>query len=162
MVQYLLDHGADVNGHSQNQEDKIVGRPGVTPLCRAAYFNGIDAMELLLKHGATVNSAPGSESPLICAAVQGNLKAAQILVAHGVLPITRRSDRPFAFHQASVHPATFPCRPREIGVHHGAKLLDAQSSLNRTRVRRRAIGPARRARHTARALWSCRLGSHLY
>jgi ankyrin repeat protein/uncharacterized protein YecT (DUF1311 family) len=83
VVQYLLDHGADVNGHSQSQEDQIVGRLGVTSLCRAAYFNGIDAMELLLKHGATVNSPPGSESPLICAAVQGNLKAAQILVAHG-------------------------------------------------------------------------------
>lgn len=83
VVQYLLDHGADVNGHSLSQEDRIVGRPGVTALCRAAYFDATDAMELLLKRGAEVNSPPNSESPLICAAVQGNLKAAQILVAHG-------------------------------------------------------------------------------
>jgi ankyrin repeat protein/uncharacterized protein YecT (DUF1311 family) len=83
VVQYLLDHDADVNGHSLSQEDRIVGRPGVTALCRAAYFNATDAMELLLKRGAEVNSPPNSQSPLICAAVQGNLKAAQILVAHG-------------------------------------------------------------------------------
>jgi ankyrin repeat protein/uncharacterized protein YecT (DUF1311 family) len=83
VVQYLLDHGADVDGHSQSREDKIVGRPGVTALCRAAYFNAVDAMELLLKHDAAVNSPRGTQSPLICAAFQGNLKAAQILVEHG-------------------------------------------------------------------------------
>jgi ankyrin repeat protein/uncharacterized protein YecT (DUF1311 family) len=83
VAQYLLDHGADVNTFTQGEEDKLVNRPGVSPLCRAAYFNSLEVMELLLRHGARVNSPKGTESPLICAAFQGNLKAVEVLVEHG-------------------------------------------------------------------------------
>jgi ankyrin repeat protein/uncharacterized protein YecT (DUF1311 family) len=83
VAQYLVDHGADVNTLTQGEEDRLVNRPGVSALCRAAYFNGLEVMELLLRYGAAVNSAKGTESPLICAAVQGNLKAVEVLVEHG-------------------------------------------------------------------------------
>jgi ankyrin repeat protein/uncharacterized protein YecT (DUF1311 family) len=83
VAQYLLDHGADVNVLTQRAEDKMVNRPGISPLCRAAYFNGLEVMELLLRNGASVNSAKGTQSPLICAAFRGNLKAAEMLVEHG-------------------------------------------------------------------------------
>jgi ankyrin repeat protein/uncharacterized protein YecT (DUF1311 family) len=83
VAQYLLDHGADVNTLTQRGEDRLVNNPGVSPLCRAAYFNGLEVMELLLRHGAAVNSAKGTQSPLICAAVQGNLKAVEVLVERG-------------------------------------------------------------------------------
>lgn len=83
VAQYLLDRGADVNTLTQRASDRLVNNPGVSPLCRAAYFNGLEVMELLLRHGAAVNSAKGTQSPLICAAVQGNLKAVEILVKRG-------------------------------------------------------------------------------
>ena len=83
VAQYLLDHGADVNALTQREEDKLVNRPGISPLCRAAYFNGLERMELLLRHGAAVNAPKGAQSPLMCAAYQGNLKAVEVLVEHG-------------------------------------------------------------------------------
>jgi ankyrin repeat protein/uncharacterized protein YecT (DUF1311 family) len=83
VAEYLLNHGADVNTLTQRGSDRLVNNPGVSPLCRAAYFNSLDVMELLLSHGAVVNSAQGTQSPLICAAVQGNLKAVEVLVERG-------------------------------------------------------------------------------
>jgi ankyrin repeat protein/uncharacterized protein YecT (DUF1311 family) len=83
VAQYLVDQGADVNTLTQRGSDKMVNNPGVSPLCRAAYFNGLEVMALLLSHGAAVNSAKGTQSPLICAAVAGNLQAVEMLVERG-------------------------------------------------------------------------------
>lgn len=83
VVEFLLVHGADVNHLSQRQFDKMVNAPGISPLCYAGYFNAVEAMELLLQRGAAVNTGKNTESPLICAASQGNLKAVQLLVERG-------------------------------------------------------------------------------
>jgi ankyrin repeat protein/uncharacterized protein YecT (DUF1311 family) len=69
--------------NTKGDEQRELLRHGITPLCRAAYFNANEVMELLLKHGAEVNSASGDESALIYASFTGNLKGVQMLVEHG-------------------------------------------------------------------------------
>lgn len=43
MMQYLVDHGADVN---------VRNNDGITPLLHSVRLNNVDAMEFLLKNGA--------------------------------------------------------------------------------------------------------------
>jgi len=101
VVQYLLDHGADVNVMTQGQIN-VPGNPaGMTPLCRAAYFNAIETMDLLFKHGAEVNSPPGRASAIMFAAKNGNLKAVEMLVAHGA-----DVNHEFGVHQTAISEAT--------------------------------------------------------
>ena len=82
VAQYLIEHGADVNGTPQGRH--VLSNPvGITPLCRAAYFNALETLDLLIRRGAEVNSLPGRASALTYAAKMGNLKAVDILLAHG-------------------------------------------------------------------------------
>lgn len=82
VAQYLIDHGANVNATPQGKH--VFSNPaGVTPLCRAAYFNALDTLNLLIQRGAEVNSLPGRPSALIYAAKMGNLKAVEILLGRG-------------------------------------------------------------------------------
>jgi ankyrin repeat protein/uncharacterized protein YecT (DUF1311 family) len=82
VAQYLIDHGADLNAVPQGDRHPL--KPaGTTALCRAAYFNALGTMDLLIRRGADVNSLPGRASALIYAAEQGNLKAVEMLVDHG-------------------------------------------------------------------------------
>jgi ankyrin repeat protein/uncharacterized protein YecT (DUF1311 family) len=82
VAQYLIDHGADVNATPQGKH-WWTNPAGITPLCRAAYFNGIEVMDLLIRRGAEVNSLPGRASAVIYAAGRGNLEAVEMLVEHG-------------------------------------------------------------------------------
>jgi len=82
VAQYLIDHGADVNAVPQGDRHPLIPA-GATPLCRAAYFNALGTMDLLIRRGADVNSPPGRASALIYAAGQGNLAAVQMLIDHG-------------------------------------------------------------------------------
>jgi ankyrin repeat protein len=83
VVQYLLNHGADVNAMPRGKDDTAFNHADITPLCRAAYFNAIETMDLLIRHGAKVNSNPGRLSALIYAAENGNLEAVEMLLEHG-------------------------------------------------------------------------------
>jgi len=83
VAQYLIDHGADVNAVPQGDRHPFTIPAGTTPLCRAAYFNAIGTMDLLIRRGADVNSLPGRASALIFAAEKGNLAAVEMLVDHG-------------------------------------------------------------------------------
>jgi ankyrin repeat protein len=82
VAQYLIDHRADVNGTPQGKQASS-NPAGTTPLCRAADFNALETLDLLIRRGADVNSLPGRASTLTYAARMGNLKAVDILLAHG-------------------------------------------------------------------------------
>jgi ankyrin repeat protein/uncharacterized protein YecT (DUF1311 family) len=82
VAQYLIDHGADVNATPQGKH-AFSNPAGTTPLCRAAYFNALETLDLLIRRGAEVNSLPGRASAIIYAAKMGNLKAVEMLLGHG-------------------------------------------------------------------------------
>jgi ankyrin repeat protein/uncharacterized protein YecT (DUF1311 family) len=84
VVTYLLDHGADINTKGRSGEDRITNRPAtITPLARAANFNALDVMRLLIQRGAEVNTPIQGFSPLFLAAARGNRDAVDLLVEHG-------------------------------------------------------------------------------
>ncbi|MCH1923524.1 ankyrin repeat domain-containing protein [Shewanella sp. C32] len=84
LVQFLLEHGADVNACG--------GFDNSMPLHRAiSNWNFIDkedrraTVEVLLAHGADANGFdPDGDTPLMCAAAYGCLTAVEALLAHGV------------------------------------------------------------------------------
>lgn len=99
VAQFLIDHGADVNGVPRGEGS--AGNPsGVTPLCRAAYFNAIETMDLLIRRGANVNSSPGRPSAIIYAADKGNLEAVEMLIEHGA-----NVNQEFGIHQTAISQA---------------------------------------------------------
>ncbi|KDO32546.1 hypothetical protein SPRG_03021 [Saprolegnia parasitica CBS 223.65] len=58
---------------------------GQRALCMAARHQSLDAMQLLLAHGASVHAtqSPGRQTALHCACTWGRLAAVELLLAHG-------------------------------------------------------------------------------
>lgn len=78
LAEALIDAGADVN---------FVGPKGVTILHRAAFFNRVPVVSLLLKHGAhTEVYDDNGRSPLYYATEHGSLDAVLALVKGGANP----------------------------------------------------------------------------
>lgn len=76
-VEALLKNGAPVNHH--NEPD------GWTPLFYSIYYNNHYAFELLLNHGADAAIADyAGRTPLMLAAIRGQLKLINILLSIGV------------------------------------------------------------------------------
>jgi ankyrin repeat protein len=82
---YLLDHGARVNAIQQQGLNQ-----GVTALHRAAFFDSVEMVELLIARGANVNAKHGARAnglsgatPLLYAANNGSLGAISALLKHG-------------------------------------------------------------------------------
>ena len=74
VVEFLLEHGANVNVLGLTPLHKAIGWPDDASL---------DAMQFLLKHGADVNArADDLFTPLHQAAIGGRFKAAQLLLAN--------------------------------------------------------------------------------
>jgi ankyrin repeat protein len=70
----LIDRGANVNG---------VALDGWTPLTQAAAAGQLDAVRVLLAHGADINRAGNTVTPLHYAIFKGNLEVARFLVQNG-------------------------------------------------------------------------------
>lgn len=80
IVRLLLDHGADPNlgdGFFAN------------PLAAAAEEDHIETMRLLMSHGATVNDDKDGSGALWRAAVDGKVRAVNLLLDSGANPNTR-------------------------------------------------------------------------
>lgn len=80
----LLAAGANVN---------CLDAHGMTPLMQAAHKGSPDLCELLLNHGADVNSNfhDYGYTALMFAAITGNLQTTEILLANGVKPLVKNS-----------------------------------------------------------------------
>lgn len=80
-VRILLENGADPNIKMNPPRDP---RQTGTALHTAAQEANNDIVLLLIEHGAEIDSVTGyGETPLISAAVYGNLSTAKILINHG-------------------------------------------------------------------------------
>jgi ankyrin repeat protein/uncharacterized protein YecT (DUF1311 family) len=109
VAQYLIDHGANVNATPQGKH-ALSNPAGITPLCRAADFNALETLDLLIRRGAEVNSLPGRASALIYAAKMGNLKAVDILLGHGA-----DINQTFGLNQSAISEAI---QSRRVDVAH--------------------------------------------
>jgi ankyrin repeat protein len=86
IVQYLLDHGADVNLAAKNSAR-------VTALHGAVTRGAAEIVEFLLDHGANPNALQESGfAPLHSAAAAGQEAIARLLVEHGA-DVSPRSDQ---------------------------------------------------------------------
>lgn len=109
VADYLLEHGADVNGENQlvfsplyiaagqgdsKLAEKLIekgadvnaaSKNGVTPLHAAADSGDAATVKLLLEHGAKPNGVSGDAkgTPLCNAAEKGDLECVRLLVDHG-------------------------------------------------------------------------------
>lgn len=113
IVEWLLDHGADVNTVSKNAtrytalsgavakgDEEIVRLllsrganarhrygPGYSPLHEAAAGGKIEILKLLVEHGADPNAATDDgQAPLALAEAKGQTEAAALLRKHGAAP----------------------------------------------------------------------------
>ena len=76
---YLLDHGAKVEAASATGLNK-----SITALHRAAYFDAIDVLDLLVARGAVIDARQeNGPTPLVYAASNGSLRTAAALIKHG-------------------------------------------------------------------------------
>jgi ankyrin repeat protein len=98
-IKRLLEQGANANGrHNLEEGGYEIGEDGrlrvketsLTPLCAAIKRNSLEAVQLLLHHGADPNIVPtGEETPLALAASIGNLAILQSLLQAGAEVDTR-------------------------------------------------------------------------
>ena len=80
MVEQLIEAQADINMADGDQEGKI---PDKTPLHWAASVNNVDAVNVLLQHGANRDAQDKKdETPLFLAAREGSYQAAKALLDH--------------------------------------------------------------------------------
>lgn len=116
MVTFLLDQGADVN------ERGIIG----TPLHAAAWKGNVDCAELLLQHGADVNSmaSMSNETPLMMAAESGQDAMVDFLLKHGADPSIMNQAKETAYDLAKFREFT--------GV-----MAELESAQHRRRLRRK-------------------------
>ncbi|WP_243518789.1 MULTISPECIES: ankyrin repeat domain-containing protein, partial [unclassified Candidatus Cardinium] len=88
IIQYLVEHGADINEGS----DRLL--PGInlfrgmdftgTPLHKAAFNRSLPTVKCLVEHGADVNAKNfDGDTPLHMAACFGCMEIIQYLVEHG-------------------------------------------------------------------------------
>jgi ankyrin repeat protein/uncharacterized protein YecT (DUF1311 family) len=76
---YLLDHGAKVEAASATGLNK-----SITALHRAAYFDAIDVLDLLVARGAVIDARQeNGPTPLVYAASNGSLRTAAALIKNG-------------------------------------------------------------------------------
>ncbi|KAL1969909.1 hypothetical protein VTN77DRAFT_7418 [Rasamsonia byssochlamydoides] len=112
VIQLLLDYGADVDGSRATDRDpngQLKPHFQKTPLLYAIYRNApgsLDAVKLLIKHGADINR--GIISPLRLARILGNGEIENLLIQHGAvdnsdLSYTLSDFRRDLFDRATFH-----------------------------------------------------------
>lgn len=102
----FLSAGADVN---------CLDSHGMTPLMQAAHKGSADVCELLLNHGADVNSNyhDYGYTALMFAAITGNIHTTEILLANGAKPLVKNSVGRNAGQMAAF-----------VGQHHVASFIN--------------------------------------
>ncbi|KAF8482389.1 ankyrin repeat protein [Russula ochroleuca] len=70
----LLEHGALVNAQSRSHK---------TPLYRASEYGRLEAVEVLLGHGADLHIQRKYQNPLQVARSKGHVEVVQLLLMHG-------------------------------------------------------------------------------
>ncbi|NXL95357.1 TNKS2 protein, partial [Alectura lathami] len=84
VVEYLLQHGADVHAKDKG---------GLVPLHNACSYGHYEVAELLVKHGAVVNVADlWKFTPLHEAAAKGKYEICKLLLQHGADPTKKNRD----------------------------------------------------------------------
>uniref|UniRef100_A0A673N015 Poly [ADP-ribose] polymerase n=1 Tax=Sinocyclocheilus rhinocerous TaxID=307959 RepID=A0A673N015_9TELE len=84
VVEYLLDHGADVHAKDKG---------GLVPLHNACSYGHYEVAELLVRHGASVNVADlWKFTPLHEAAAKGKYEICKLLLKHGADPTKKNRD----------------------------------------------------------------------
>ena len=94
VVQFLLNHGADVNSQQDNHS---------TPLHWAAYLGDVNIVRVLLEHNADVNSKDDSGWTLHDAAESSGVRGdcaqlVQLLLEHGADVNTQSTDNMTPLH----------------------------------------------------------------
>ncbi|KAF4019086.1 hypothetical protein G4228_010527 [Cervus hanglu yarkandensis] len=94
VVEYLLQHGADVHAKDKGQVLAIaVASLGLVPLHNACSYGHYEVAELLVKHGAVVNVADlWKFTPLHEAAAKGKYEICKLLLQHGADPTKKNRD----------------------------------------------------------------------
>ena len=86
VVSALIEAGADVNAHNENDHW------GTSPLHAAAHANQAAIAQLLIDHGADVNAADREgRTPLFHTTFHKSKAAAKVLEANGAMLVTVRS-----------------------------------------------------------------------
>ena len=96
---YLLDHGAKVEAASATGLDR-----SITALHRAAFFDAVDVLDLLVARGAVIDARhENGPTPLVYAASNGSLRAAAALIKHGADVSVKFSQRQTPISEALAH-----------------------------------------------------------
>jgi ankyrin repeat protein len=82
VIERLLAHGAEVQGTTNSAS---FGTKGYTPLHSAAWHGNVDAIRVLVKHGASLDARDSTHSatPLGWATYAGRTEAAKLLASLG-------------------------------------------------------------------------------
>lgn len=99
VARFLLQKHPDVINHTTTEVD---GR--VTPLHRAAQSGSVGCIELLLHHGANIETADNyGRTPLYTAACKGQLSALRYLLEKGACGTVTDNDDGLSMQDACVH-----------------------------------------------------------
>ncbi len=114
VVQFLLDHGAAVNG---------IAQPGLTPLHFAAGNGHLAVVDLLLRRGAKPDRATrGGVTPLYLAALKGYAQVAKALIDAGA-PVNVRTSAGNGGESVGMDDLRFdalaPLTPLDVALYRG-------------------------------------------
>ncbi|CAN0435060.1 unnamed protein product [Ectocarpus sp. 12 AP-2014] len=94
----VVERGANVEALDDDQN---------TPLHLAAFFNRVEAIDLLLEAGANIEARDDSDStPLHCAVLECHLETMSALLKHGAHVNAQNNNRSTPLHRAAFHAGT--------------------------------------------------------
>ncbi|XP_076436451.1 uncharacterized protein LOC143275977 [Babylonia areolata] len=119
ITRLLVQAGADVNTHDKVSEvTPLMNEGGNTPLSLAARSGHSDTAELLIRHGADVNTLNDvGDTPLMYAAMNGQSDTAELLIrlCADVNTVNDHGDTPLLSAARNGHSDT-----SDVLIHHGA------------------------------------------
>lgn len=101
LLKFLLQHGAPVETGTAFSSPK----DGLTPLLLATWEGHLEAVEILLQNGATVDASQDHQTSLNWAAQRNHLEIAKLLLRHGA--DVNAQDKPERNSASILHTAVF-------------------------------------------------------
>uniref|UniRef100_A0A914CHA7 Uncharacterized protein n=1 Tax=Acrobeloides nanus TaxID=290746 RepID=A0A914CHA7_9BILA len=127
VVQWLVEHGADVNVKSNN---------GETVLHSAAQWGSLAVVQWLVEHGADVNVKSNDGRTVLHSAAQGSLDVVQWLVEHGADVNVKSNDGRTVLHSAAQGSLDVVQWLVEHGADVNATDIDGKTPLNLAKERK--------------------------